>query len=364
MENRRSSPSRKLARLFCGFTLAALISGCATPAVKTPPPAVVREEPSKTEVAKAEAPKVEPPRVMERTFPEFVAVIAREGDSFSSLSEKYLHDPSFDWLIAEFNELDDLAPGRPLIVPLGPPNKGGLASTGYQTVPVLCYHQFSLGGATKMTVTQAAFEAQMQLLKEKGYRVITLDQLFDFLEFKSQIPRKSVVITIDDGWRNAYDIAYPILKKYGYPWTLFIYTDQIVGSAKTLSWDLIKEMASNGMDPQCHTKTHRNLTVVDKKESFRSYFDALVKEVSDSSALIKKRLDRDVKYLAYPFGETNRLVIEVLKKNGFRGALTVKRGGNPFFIHDFIVNRSMIYGELDLSQFEKNLAIFSEEPLR
>ncbi len=54
-----------------------------------------------------------------------------------------------------------------------------------------------------MTVTQAAFEEQMKLLKEKGYRVITLDQFLDFLEFKSQIPKKSVVITIDDGWRSA-----------------------------------------------------------------------------------------------------------------------------------------------------------------
>ena len=57
----------------------------------------------------------------------------------------------------------------------------------------------------------------MGLLKEKGYRVISMDQFFDFLEFKASIPPKSVVITIDDGWLSAYEIAFPILKKYGYP---------------------------------------------------------------------------------------------------------------------------------------------------
>ena len=215
-----------------------------------------------------------------------------------------------------------------------------------------------------MTVTQAVFEAQMNLLKEKGYRVITLDQLFDFFDFKTQIPKKSVVITIDDGWRSAYEIALPILKKYGYPATLFIYTDLITGSEKTLSWDLIQEMSKNVIDVQCHTKTHRSLIKMDKKESFKEYFETVEKELSECAVMIKKRLNKEVKYLAYPYGDTNHLIIELIKKYGYRGALTVKRGGNPFFIHNYRVNRSMIYGDYDLDQFEKNLTVFSEEALK
>jgi peptidoglycan/xylan/chitin deacetylase (PgdA/CDA1 family) len=239
-----------------------------------------------------------------------------------------------------------------------------LTSKGYQTVPVLSYHRFSFDQASKLTVTKSAFEEQMKLLKDKGYRGITLDQLFDFLDFKSQIPKKSVVINIDDGWRSTYDIAFPILKKYGYPATLFVYTDLIVGSEKTLSWDLIQEMANNGIDVQCHTKSHRNLTLMDKKESFREYFEAIEKELSTCEAIIKKKLNKDVKYLAYPYGETNPLINELLKKRGYRGGLTIKRGGNPFFIHNYRVNRSMIYGDFDLNQFEKNLTVFTEELLK
>ena len=112
-----------------------------------------------------------------------------------------------------------------------------------------------------MTVSRGMFEQQMRLLKEKGYRVISIDQFFDFLEFKSTLPPKSVVITIDDGWRSAYEIAFPILQKYGYPATLFIYTDRIIDTPQTLSWGLLQEMAGYGIDIQCHTKSHRNLTL-------------------------------------------------------------------------------------------------------
>ena len=341
--------------IFCLIPIFVLIGGCATLEVKKAPVEAPVEAPVKTPVKTP---------LIERTFPNFVALIVREGDTLSSLALKYLNDSSMDWLIAEYNEVDTLYPGQTLIIPLKPYQKGGLTFRGYQTVPVLSYHHFSLDRADKLTVIKSTFEEQMKLLKDRGYRVITLDQLFDFLEFKGQIPKKSIIITIDDGWRSTYDIAFPILKKYGYPATLFVYTDLIVGSEKTLSWDLIQEMANNGMDIQCHTKSHRNLTTTDQKESYKDYFEAIEKELSVCKTMVKKKLSRDVKYLAYPYGDTNPLVNELLKKQGYRGAFTVKRGGNPFFIHNYRVNRSMIYGDFDLNQFQKNLDVFTEESLK
>jgi len=343
MMNKIHKDHRHFFSIFFVVPILVLIGGCAILEVKKP---------------QVEAPLVE------RTFPNFIALIVREGDTLSSLALKYLNDSSMDWLIAEYNEIDTLKPGQTLIIPLKPYQKGGLTSKGYQMVPILSYHHFSLDRADKLTVTKSTFEEQMKFLKDRGYRVITLDQLFDFLEFKSQIPKKSVVINIDDGWRSTYDIAFPILKKYGYPATLFVYTDLIVGSEKTLSWDLIQELANNGMDIQCHTKRHRHLTPIDQKESFKEYFEAIEKELSACEAMIKKKLNKEVKYLAYPYGDTNPLVIELLKKHGYLGAFTIKRGGNPFFIHNYRLNRSMIYGDFDLNQFEKNLTVFTEESLK
>ncbi len=304
-------------------------------------------------------PAPKPPISNTRVFDDFVAVIVQPRDTLASLARTYLHDPSKGWLIADFNEIATLQPGQVVLIPLRPYNRGGLSLRGYQTVPVLCYHKFSKVVSDKMTVREEDFQKQMQFLHDHGYHVISLGQLSDFLRFKDQIPKKAVVITIDDGWRSTYDIAYPILKQYHYPATLFVYTNLITGSSKTLSWDLVKLMDANGIDMQCHTKTHRSLHWKRESESFRQYFDAVQTELGESTAILKKKLHKDIHYLAYPYGDTTHLVIEVLKKKGFRGAFTVKRGTNPFFGNRYRLYRSMVYGSYTLENFEHNLKVFA-----
>ena len=231
-------------------------------------------------------------------------------------------------------------------------------------VPVLCYHKFSKGRGDATTVTEAAFEEQMRYLKENGYRVITLDDLFDYMEFKRELPKRSVVITMDDGWRSAFDIALPVLRKYGYPSTMFVYTDFVIKSSKTIDWEMLKAMTKWGVKVESHTKTHRRLDKREGNESFREYFETIKKELTESSRLIKQHLGTEVRYLAYPYGDTNNLVIALLCKLGYRGALTVDRGSNPFFVHPYRVNRSMVYGTFDLDDFKSNLRTFGNEALR
>jgi peptidoglycan/xylan/chitin deacetylase (PgdA/CDA1 family) len=276
---------------------------------------------------------------------DFIIVKATAKGTLSSLAAQYLNDPTKDWLIAEFNHIKTLSAGQELIIPLFPFNKGGLKSGGYQTVPVLVYYSFSKNKPGKTTVTRDDFKAQMKYLKENGYNVITLDQLLDFLDYKEQIPEKSVVITFDDGWRSIYNIAFPIMKEYGFPATLFIYTD-FIGGGKAISWKQVKKLSENGFDIQCKTKTHRNLATKKKKESFKEYFKSLGR------------------YLAYPYGKTNNLVIAMLKKHGFRAAFTVERESNPFFVDNYRIHRSPIYGKFDVKKFKKILSVFQNMELK
>jgi len=361
MLNRSASSLKYKCTIYYFMLIIAFIAGCAGEQIIPPQPVVPMVETLPVEVPSTQTvvPPVEAP-----THASFVAVTVKEGDTLSSLASKYLNDSSKDWMISEFNEASEITPGQKLIIPLKFYELGGLTAKGYQTVPILAYHKFAESKGDKMTVTASAFEAQMKLLKDKGYHVITLDQLFDFLDFKIQIPKKSVVITIDDGWRSAYDIAFPILRKYGYPATLFVYTALITGSKATLNWDLINEMASHGIDIQGHTKTHRNLTAPTQKESFKEYFEAIEKELLDAAKTIKARTNKEVHYLAYPFGNINHLVIVLLKKQGYRGGVTVTRAGNAFFVDNYRVNRSMVFGEYNLQQFEKNLVTFAEESIK
>jgi peptidoglycan/xylan/chitin deacetylase (PgdA/CDA1 family) len=340
--------------------LAAALGGCAAPAGGGPgaaePAGAVGAQPAPGGAAAPAAAVVQ--------TPEFVALVVQPGDTLESLAARWLQDPARAWEIADYNGVTAAVPGQELAVPLRPWRRGGLTPERYQTVPVLVYHQFAEKSTNRMTVSREAFEAQMALLRDKGYRVVTLEQLAAFAEFRGQLPEKAVVITIDDGWRSTYDIAFPILRKFGYPATLFVYTQLITGGAKTLSWDQLREMAGQGLDVECHTVSHRNLALPLDKESADQYYASVAREIADATRTIEQKVGRRPAFLAYPYGDTNGLAIALLRKNGYRAALTVEREPNPFFAPSFRLGRSMIFGDFDLARFEKNLASSDRRALR
>jgi len=227
----------------------------------------------------------------------------------------------------------------------------------------LVYHNFSKKESDRTAVSQDDFEAQMKYLKQHAYHVISIDQLLGFINYKEQIPEKSIVITFDDAWRSIFDIALPILIKYGFTATFFVYTD-FIGGGKAMTWKQIETLSKIGFDIQCQTKTHRNLAVPKKNESFQEYFKSIEMEISYPKQLIKKNLNIDCKYLAYPYGETNNLVIAMLKKHGYRAAFTIDRKPNPFFIDKYRICRSVIYGSFDMDKFKKNLSVFQKNELK
>lgn len=296
-------------------------------------------------------------------YDSFKIVKAGRNDTYTTLAQKYLKDPLLASTIKAYNRGRPVIFGQKLVIPFGQFDRGGLQSEGYQTVPVLLYHKFSKSRSDKMTINASNFENQMRYLAENGYNVISIDKFVDFLDFSIQIPEKSVVITIDDGWRSFYDIGFPILIKYGFPATLFVYTDFIAGR-KSISWDQAREMADQGINIECHTKAHRNMAKLKEGETLNQYLKDIIKEISHSKELIFKKLAREPQYLAYPYGATNNIVVEAAKQHGFRAAFTVHRGSNPFFVNNYRINRSVIYGNYGLSAFKKNLTVFHKRRLK
>ncbi|BCG65729.1 MAG: hypothetical protein methR_P3581 [Methyloprofundus sp.] len=296
---------------------------------------------------------------------DFQFITALAGDSFESLAEEHIGSANLAWRIKEFNNSQSLAPDQQLIIPLSPFNFGGLNAKGHQLIPVLSYHNFSKGRShNKMTVSAKNFRAQLSYLKENNYHVISMSQFIEFLNF-GQIPKKSVLITIDDGWKSSYEIAYPILKKFGFSATLFIPTHFIRPQNKrAITWAQINEMVSDKtIDIQCHTKTHRNLTKLKKNESFTDYLRAIDKELLNSTQTIHQQIGKKPLALAYPFGKTNPLVMALVEKHGYKAAFTVKRKNNPFYQQSFLLNRTMIYGTFNLKRFIKNIRHFAENKI-
>jgi peptidoglycan/xylan/chitin deacetylase (PgdA/CDA1 family) len=299
--------------------------------------------------------------VPSKQYPDFWVVRARPTDDFSSLAKRYLNDSSKGWAIAEFNHLDRVQPNQDLLIPIEPFRPGGLSLGGYQTVPILTYHNFSKTKSNKMTVLKSDFEQQMRYLREHDYHVISMKDFLAFLEFKQQIPEKSVLITVDDGWKAFYTIAYPILKKYNYPATLFVYTDLIDGRGSHLSWQQIKKMSENRIEMQCHTLSHRYLNKRKPGENYLQYAQEIERELKESAELIESKTGKKVDLLAYPYGESNYLVVAYALKLGYQGAFSVNPQPNAFFVPRFRINRTMIFGDYDIDRFRSKLRTFAQE---
>lgn len=289
----------------------------------------------------------------------FVLYDPAPGDTLQLIAARYLGSAERWWEIADFNAVRTAQPGRVVAVPLQPVNPGGVVYDRYQTVPILCYHRIGAGSG-KMIVSAASFAAQLEWLARNDYRVVRLKDLRQFLEGKRVLPRRAVVITFDDGYSSFYKQAYPLLKKYDFPATVFLYTD-FVGAGDSLTWAQMQEMAGSGLvDIQGHSKTHSNLIQRLAGESDERYRERIETEVRVPRDVIRQKLPNPVTEYAYPYGDVNELALEALARNGYQLAATVNPGGNPFFAQPFMLRRTMIYGDHDLEAFKSKLQVYRE----
>jgi len=285
------------------------------------------------------------------------------GETPEGLAQRFLGDSRRGWVITENNPGTPYEKGQRIIIPLKEERRGGLTADGYQKVPILVYHTFAETCKSSLCLPREVFDKQMAHLKDRGYHVIPLSDLIGFLEFRTALPEKAVVITIDDGYRSVYDIAFPILRKYGFTATLFVYMDFIGIPGSSVTWDQLKEMKENGFEVGSHTVSHCNLTKRHEDETEQAYLERIEKELVLSKRTTDERLHQDTISLAFPYGAYNQEVLDLCEKAGYRLCLSVKRGGNPFFALPLALGRSQLL-ERDIDYFIKNLDTFHEVSLR
>lgn len=285
-------------------------------------------------------------------------VVLRVGrDDARSLAKRFLGDADRYWVIEDANAPDPIVSGRQIVIPLKKHNLSGIDFHGYQTVPILCYHRFGDHG-DRLEVSAEQFREQLSYLKEHGYRVIPMSDLREFLHGDRALPKRAVVLTIDDGHRSIYRIAFPLLKEYGYPATLFVYSDYIDHGG--LRWRELDEMVESGLiTVQSHSKTHDNLTRRRLGETESRYRRRLREEVNGPTALLRRRLGRKVEFYAYPYGDTDPRVIRELQVNGLHLGLTVQPHANPAFAYPYLLRRIMIFGPRGMDAFKAALEVYS-----
>jgi len=306
--------------------------------------------------------KAAPESVIHRST-DFIVLTATRGDTPASLARRHLGSAAKAWVIEDFNNAREFAPGQEVVIPLGTPNPTGVYANGYQTVPILCYHRFG-SDKSKMVVTPHDFARQMEYLAQHDYRVIRIADLIEFLQGKRALPKRAVVVTMDDGYKSAYQHAFPTLRRFGFPATIFVYSDY-VGAREGLSWKEMQEMVASGLvDIQPHSKTHSNLGFAQPSEDEAAYQQRIQAETQAPLHDISRNLNIPVHTFAYPYGDTNKDVIDQLKQRDYRLAVTVQPGSNAAFAYPYMLQRSMVFGDEDLDTFAKQLAAFQDMDLR
>lgn len=294
---------------------------------------------------------------------EFIVLMTKDGDTLSTLAMKFLGDKNKAWVIADFNNINKISPNKEIVIPLINHNMIGVTTKGVQTIPVLCYHRFG-NDHIKLSVSEEKFKRQMQYLKDNDFNVIPMQDLIDYLNNSQPLPKKSVVITIDDGYRSTYDTAFPILKSFNFPATLFLYTD-FTGAKDAITWKQAKIMKESGLiEIQPHSKSHPNMSLKGIDETEAAYKKRITKEIKSPGQQITRHLGNFVHTFAYPYGDSNNMIIDLLKQENVKLGVSVEAGSNSAFSHPYMLQRTMIFGNHTIEDFRNFLVTFKNIKLK
>ncbi|MFH1666476.1 MAG: polysaccharide deacetylase family protein [Elusimicrobiota bacterium] len=229
-----------------------------------------------------------------------------------------------------------------------------------QGIPILMYHKIGdppMGSKLKkLWVSPRKFRKQLAYLKKKGYESITFKNLAAMNEFDS----RKVIITFDDGYRNNFLVALPILKEFGYEAVFFVvsgaaggknfwHNSELEEPVDMLTWEEIKKMDEDGMEIGGHALSHKNLSELPD--------DALEKEIFEDKKNIEEKLGKNIMSFAYPYGKFNEKVKEILRRAGYLFACKIKQGKNKFPVKDrFELRRILVRGDECLFDFYLNLS--------
>ena len=203
----------------------------------------------------------------------------------------------------------------------------------FRPVPILMYHAVEdsvcADQSSHFYVTAKEFARQVRELQQRGYEAISLSQLAAGLS-REPLPAKPVVLTFDDGYQNVLSNAHPVLESVGWPYTIYLVSEQIGGrndwvapegyrTTPLLSENELATLASSSLVTLgAHTATHPKLDQL-SPEAARG-------EIFRSKQQLEEKLQRPVHHFCYPYGHFNDSVVELVREAGFMTATTTQHG--------------------------------------
>ena len=223
-------------------------------------------------------------------------------------------------------------------------------------VPILMYHYISQPPADAdavrrdISVAPAVFEEHLRYMRENGYQTITLDDLLAYLTQGTPLPPKPVILTFDDGYRDNYTNAFPLLQKYDMVGCFFIITDFVDEERpEYMLWSQIEEMAAAGQRFGSHGRNH-----VDLRGKSDDY---LVWQALGGMENIEAHLGYHPRWVAYPSGSYDTRTIEIYKSANYWGGLTTAQGATHTLDDIFTLIRVRVRGSYTADDLGRLLAL-------
>ncbi|NIP14601.1 MAG: polysaccharide deacetylase family protein [Pseudomonadales bacterium] len=184
---------------------------------------------------------------------------------------------------------------------------------------ILVYHHVALDTPASTSVSPQRFAEHLELIEQGGYAVIALQRLIDAIEQSEPVPPRSVAITFDDAYRSVYTEALPALEARGWPFTVFVSTQAVDdGHANTMTWYQLRELETRGGSVANHSRDHDHLVRPRPGEAQETWRARVSEDLLAAQGRLDEELEQPLAVFAYPYGEFDLEIKELVRTLGFR----------------------------------------------
>lgn len=189
-----------------------------------------------------------------------------------------------------------------------------------QAAVVLLYHHVSERTPAATSVTPAQFAEHLQKLADEGFQVVRLDELVERVRAGEPAQSRLAAITFDDAYRSILENALPLLKQQGWPATVFVATEAVGQGGNIMSADDLRALEREGWLLTNHGHQHLHMVRRQPDESERAWLARLREDITQAEELLAQWLEKaPPKFFAYPYGEHDAKVRELLRELGYIG---------------------------------------------
>lgn len=189
-----------------------------------------------------------------------------------------------------------------------------------ESAVILLYHHVSDSTPAITSVSPAQFAEHLDYLADNGFSVLPLAEILGPVAEKQPLPERAVAISFDDAYESVYQTAYPLLKERSWPFSVFVASEAIdQGYGGFMSWDQLKEIQQYGAEIGGHSVSHAHLVRRRQGETETQWLMRIAEEIDQGNRRIEEELHEPVQFFAYPYGESNSEIRQLLEERNIYG---------------------------------------------